>query len=284
MVNAGCSDEARVLVTMPMKPNSADDAEEQLVTAPSETDSSRRKIRVVQRQAAQVSASPRKRNQSIDLSRTLRAQRSIDCDRLARMVFVSSQRIVAEDLNIVRQSEQKLSYLARFLGGIFDKFLDETNISARDRIEILDSIARERHRTVQIKVESRPAERWRERTDKSESPTSFIRRVYADRLGRGLALSDIRQLDRDLYRAYYNARRRGSVEESLSLETKKQRYDALLRFAEERGGFDALAELKLSPNELVRLKAVAAKRASRGEKSAEKPAIGKKQTPETSTG
>jgi hypothetical protein len=71
---------------------------------------------------------------------------------------------------------------------------------------------------------------WSDRDkSKQETPIGFIRRVYADSLGRGLTQSDIRRLDFDLYRALQNWKQRHAWPSDFPLGTKQHRNDMLLR-------------------------------------------------------
>lgn len=47
----------------------------------------------------------------------------------------------------------------------------------------------------------RPSELWSNRLGRKENPVAFIRRVYAQWIGRGLTRAHIRAVDRPLYRA-----------------------------------------------------------------------------------
>lgn len=112
-----------------------------------------------------------------------------------------------------------------------------------------------------------PGELWRNRRDRHETPPEFIDRVYGPQARLRLAMSDLRRLDKDLYRAFYNWRRARGGAAQVLLPTKKQKNDALLALVEQSGDFDALSALALKPNEVLRLKAVASKRATRTPKS-----------------
>jgi hypothetical protein len=71
--------------------------------------------------------------------------------------------------------------------------------------------------------------RWLDRKDRSETPIDFIRREYAEWLGRGLSRPHIRQLDKSLYAALTNwISENGELPSDFDLPTKKELNDRKL--------------------------------------------------------
>ncbi len=69
-------------------------------------------------------------------------------------------------------------------------------------------------------------ERWALRADLREKPQDFIRRVYGDRLGRGLTQADIRRVDGQLYQALHNWLRKNAL--TIELPTRTEAVDKKL--------------------------------------------------------
>jgi hypothetical protein len=67
--------------------------------------------------------------------------------------------------------------------------------------------------------------KWLDRIDRTESPVVFIRREYAELIGK-IARSDIKRIDKSLYAALCNwISINGELPPDLDLPTKKQAYD-----------------------------------------------------------
>jgi hypothetical protein len=67
------------------------------------------------------------------------------------------------------------------------------------------------------------------RTDRRENPVGFIKRVYAQWLGRGLTMAHIRQLDYKLYQSLRVWLHHNGRPHDFDLPTKKRRNDMLMR-------------------------------------------------------
>lgn len=73
-----------------------------------------------------------------------------------------------------------------------------------------------------IELPEEAPELYQARSDRSEKPPMFIKRVYADWLGQGLARHHLLQLDEALYMALANWLKKNELPEDLDLPTKKE--------------------------------------------------------------
>lgn len=71
-------------------------------------------------------------------------------------------------------------------------------------------------------------ERWLVHRIGEDTPVSFIQRVYARWLGSGLSKSHIREVDPQLYRAFYNWAARHELPDGFSLPTQREVSDAVV--------------------------------------------------------
>lgn len=76
---------------------------------------------------------------------------------------------------------------------------------------------------------------------KREHVLDFIKRVYGPFLGRGLSKSDLRKLDPQLYRAYWNFVSRNGEPEGLILPGKPAKQDSLFEQVPEDARTDVLS-------------------------------------------
>jgi hypothetical protein len=107
---------------------------------------------------------------------------------------------------------------------------------------------------------------WENREKKDESPVTFIKREYAQWLGKGICRADIRRLDKKLYEALYAWIGKSGGMPDIGLPSKKELNDEKLRVAERLKAPSRsmkVAELPLEDRERLRLYEVSRRRRER---------------------
>lgn len=193
---------------------------------------------------------------------------SIEREKMARAKSTSSRKIkkLGRTGHSLRSDrEQFLSSIDRLLTTAADLMRKEPAIDPQAFEYLRQLRVRIRFALRSVKAsDDLPAEapsKWLDRADKAEDAVSFVRRVYAPWLGKGVSRPDIRRLDKSLYHALSNwVTKNGPLPSDVHLPTKKELYDTRLESVATSSApsrHKRVSELSESEKQMVRLHDVA---------------------------